>query len=402
VSVRLCQDWIESFLRFTSDTPSPPIFRKWSAISAVAGALQRRVWTVTTGQRTYPNMYILLVAPPGIGKSVAINPTGELWRKVPGVHCAPNSVTRASLLDVLNTAAVKIIQQNGDFKSFHALTVAASEFGVLVPAHDLEFINTLNDLYDAPAEFKEHRRHRNEQVEIDSPILNILGGTQPAYLDTLLPEQAWGMGFTSRVIMVYSAKNIKPKLFNNHAASTKLSDNLKGDLTTVNKLYGEIRFSETAQAELEAWHDKGLPPVPTHSRLQNYNARRIMHILKLSMVSSASRGNDLLIDSVDLTRAQDWLLEAEERMPDIFRDMQGRSDGTVINDLHSFLWKIYAREQKPIHESRLFSFMQTKVPAEKIVRILEVAERSGKINRTAGTEAPNATYVPALDNQYPE
>jgi hypothetical protein len=62
VAARQCQDWIESFLRSTSEHPSPEIFRRWAAISAIAGALQRRVWTITASAPTHPNMYILLVA----------------------------------------------------------------------------------------------------------------------------------------------------------------------------------------------------------------------------------------------------------------------------------------------------------------------------------------------------
>jgi hypothetical protein len=397
-SARRSPDWIESFLAFTDAIPSPAIFRKWAAISAIAGALQRRVYVQTAQSLIFPNLYVLLVSPPGIGKSEAIKRVGEIWHAADHLHVAPNSVTRASLLDILDKSQVKNVLPSGDLDQFHALTVAASEFGVLVPAHDLEFLNTLNDIYDCPPSFREVRRARTTQIDISFPILNILGGTQPAYLASLLPEEAWGMGFTSRLIMVYSAQQVRVSLFGSRGGpDVALAATLKADLEGVVTMYGEMKFSPEAEALLVPWFEAGLPPIPTHSRLQNYNTRRILHVIKLAMVSSASRDNALIIEPVDIERARDWLLEAETLMPDIFRDMAGKSDKAVIDDLHSYLWRIYARDQQPIHEQKVISFLSARMPSEKILRLIDLCERSGVLVRMAGTGGTSpAMYKPAL------
>ena len=64
--------WIESFLEYTEILPSPPLLRRWAAISYVAAALERKVWVRTMGSDLYPNLYTFLVGPPGVGKGVAI------------------------------------------------------------------------------------------------------------------------------------------------------------------------------------------------------------------------------------------------------------------------------------------------------------------------------------------
>jgi hypothetical protein len=269
---------------------------------------------------------------------------------------------------------------------YHALNVAAGEFGVLCPAHDLEFLNTLNVLYDAPSILSEARRGRAEQLlTIDYPILNILAGTQPMFLSSLLPEQAWGMGFTARVLLIYSAQLIKVDLFNPLVqGDTKLKDDLIHDLTSMTKLWGTLSWTDEAKQTLLAWYATDLTPVPTHSRLQNYNTRRLLHVFKLCMISALSRSNDMRIELVDVQRAQNWLITAEERMPDVFREMTGTSDKAVIDDLHDFMWRVYVREKKPIHESLVVRFLSGKVPAEKVMRVLELAERSGVIIRGEG------------------
>lgn len=66
--VRKLDNWIEGFMEYTDHLPSPELFRKWSAIAAVAAALERRCWVHTMGSNLYPSMYIVLVAPPGGGE----------------------------------------------------------------------------------------------------------------------------------------------------------------------------------------------------------------------------------------------------------------------------------------------------------------------------------------------
>lgn len=360
--------------------------------------MQRRVWVENRQGVIYANLYVLLVAPPGVGKSETIKRVGELWRATENLHVAPNTVTRAALLDVLARSSVKSILPTGEFQLFHGLNVAASEFGVLCPAHDLEFLNTLNDIFDNPPDFSEERRHRKgEQVDIKEPIMNIIGGTQPGFLSELMPETAWSMGFASRLLMIYSATPVKVNLENlgdsfldqeARKIYEQKKETLKKDLSTITTLHGAITWSEEAAAGLKAWYKADLAPVPTHSRMQHYNTRRLLNIFKLSMVSSISRSSDLVISSEDLTRAQDWLLEAEEKMPDIFRDMAGKSDKQVVDDLHDYMWRAYARDRKPIHESRLIAFLQSKVPTEKVLRIIELCERAGIIERDRSTAYP--------------
>lgn len=397
VPARKCPDWIESFLTLTEDIPSPELFRLWTGISIIAGALSRRVWIETAQSLIYPNLYTLLVSPPGVGKSQAISRAADFWIGADTLHVSPDSVTRASLIDALDGASTKTILPDGTFQQYHALAVPASEFGVLVPAHDLEFLNTLNHIYDNPRYYRENRRSRSKQVDISFPMLNILGGTQPAYLASLLPEQAWGMGFTSRLIMVYSAQNIRPNLFDVKPVNEGLKRKMADDIKVLTQLFGKMSFNAESRDHVEEWAQAGLPPIPTHGRLQNYNTRRILHFIKLCIISSIARSSDLVITMEDVSRAKHWLLDAEDRMPDIFRDMAGKSDNQVIQDLHDFMWRLFARDKKPIHEARLIAFLASKVPGDKVMRMLELCERSEVIQRDAGT----ALYRPCAHDRLP-
>ena len=146
---RLLESWIDGFLTYTEGKPSPRILRLWAGIATVAGALERRCWTFSGRALLYPNMYILLVAPPGVGKSQAISETFNFWNALGSLNIAHSSLTKAALIDQLATKTnnIEVTGHLGkEMYIYHALCAAISELGVMLPKHDLEFLNTLNAL----------------------------------------------------------------------------------------------------------------------------------------------------------------------------------------------------------------------------------------------------------------
>jgi hypothetical protein len=83
------------------------------------------------------------------------------------------------------------------------------------------------------------------------------------------------------------------------------------------------------------------------------------------------------ITLADVNRARDWLLEAELRMPELFRAMMGKSDSAVIQELYLFAFSIFAREKAPLHEARLFQFVHERAGIEKVHKVIEIAVKSG-------------------------
>ena len=112
--IRRLGNWIESYEEYTEILPSPALFRKWVAIFFVAAAMERRVWVRTMGSALYPNLYVLLVGPPGIGKGVAMHPAEAMMRDVPEIHVGPSDMTTASMIDALNESVRRVIILGGN------------------------------------------------------------------------------------------------------------------------------------------------------------------------------------------------------------------------------------------------------------------------------------------------
>ena len=374
-------DWIETYVSESAKVPSPESYRRWSAITAISGVLERKVWTTGSAGPIYPNMFTLLVGPPTSGKTNAIRPIRELWSKTTGLNLAPDNVTKAALIDALSKAMRTIINGASSAYTFSSMAVPCSEFGVFFTHHDLEFLSVLNHIYDSPSSYREERRTAGV-IEVNKPYLVILAGTQPDFLNSFLPDEAWGMGFTSRLIMIYADAAPPADLFSTIAIK---SSSLMGDLAKIFEYKGEFVWSKNAIDEINAWNRAGCPPAPTHSKLLHYNGRRALHTIKLSMISAASRGPELHVTVDDFERAKDWLIAAEVTMPDIFRAMGQRSDSQVITDMHFHLYRTWSSvaidKRQPIKVKELYNFLHTRVPSEKIMRLIEVAEKTGYITK---------------------
>jgi hypothetical protein len=373
------EDWIDSYVAATAAVPSPESYRLWSAITAISGVLERKVHTLGSAGPIYPNLFTLLVGPPTSGKTNAIRPIRELWAKITNLNLAPDNVTKAALIDSLSKALRTIINGTTSMMTFSAMAVPCSEFGVFFTHHDLEFLSVLNHIYDSPSSYREERRTAGV-IEINKPYLVVLAGTQPDYLNSFLPDEAWGMGFASRLIMIYADATPPADLFATREAMTTF---LGTRLNSIFELQGPMNWTKNAIDEINAWNRAGCPPTPTHNKLLHYNGRRALHTIKLSMISSVSRGNDMTVSVDDFERARDWIIAAEVRMPDIFRAMGMKSDIQIITDMHYHLYQSWSsvavKERKPITTEKIYQFLHSRVPSERIAKLIDTAHKSGYI-----------------------
>jgi hypothetical protein len=398
---RRLPNWIESFERYTDVVASPPIFRKWAAIGILSGVMERRLWVHTKGSNLFPNLYTILVGPPGVGKSAVLSQAERFLRGIPDIHVAPSSVSAASLVDSLVLANRKIIRPNDNpsFVQFHYLTAVASELGVFLPQYDPLFMNSLTKFYDWEPYEERRRTGKVNHTKMDSAGLGILGGTTPSYLNSFLPEGGWDQGFTSRTIFVYSGEPVFTELFGDESQFAQLEAlyrDLLSDLKSISALYGKLEWTPEAAMAISEWNRAGLPPVPEHNKLTHYNSRRLVHAIKLTMIASVSRSSDLLIELEDYQQAMGWLLDSEARVVDIFHSMGVAGDSAAIDDTWDFIFRLHAKEKKPVAEHRVVNFLRTKVPSHNVMRVIDVMSRSGMIR--ADMSSGSTAYTPAAKN----
>lgn len=340
------------------------------------------------GEPFYPNMYIILVAEPGVGKGVVVSRVRDLWKSLEDHHVASSSVTKASLMDELNAAERRIVTHNpiNPVDAFNSLLLCVNEMGVFLPAYENEFMNTLTDLWDCK-DYSESRRYRkNDNISIGKTQLNLLAAAQPGYLATTMPEGAWDMGFASRTIMVYSGDQRRKSLFATSTMNEEENEFIRDQLNIIGSLYGELQFTPEAAERIDAFHmSEHELTRPTHPKLRSYAMRRTAHLLKLCMVAAISRSDELVIGVQEFQRALDWMIEAETFMPDIFKAMTSGGTGKIMEEAWYFLFSLHTKKQEPVPEHKLIQFLQERVPVHNIKTTIDMMDQGKMIEQRLTT-----------------
>jgi hypothetical protein len=377
---RKLASWIAGFLEYTEKLWSTETFRKWAAITAIAGALERKVWVRSQSANIFPNLYVFLVGPPGAGKTRAVEVTGDLWKALEDHKVAPVSLTKASLMDEVGAAERTCHQLPLGQTSFNSLLIASKELGALIPGYDSDFLNALTYLYDN-AKYDEKRRGNKDPLVIERPQINLIGCTTPGFLLDTMPIGAWSQGFLSRVILVYSdivgerkLNLMEEELPRNRA----LEEALKHDLRLIGATVGKLAFTQEANDLLVRWSEN-VERAPSHPRLQNYVTRRPIHAVKLCMIACADRGGDQ-IEIEDAQSSIDWLMEAEKMMPDLFLAMATGGDASVISEAHHYAITLYTRGQASFPVNMLYEFLGNRLPAYRVQPVLDLMFRSKMLN----------------------
>lgn len=318
----------------------------WCGVSAVAGALRRKVWIDQFYFKWYANFYVILVAPPGVvSKSTTASVAMSLLRKVEGVKFGPDIVTWPSLVTSF-AAAREAFEYPPGSQTWHtmsAMTLESSEFGNLLNPQDREMVDLYVTLWDGKQGNLRKETKTNGNDSVENPWINLVACTTPAWIAGSFPEYMIGGGFTSRCIFVYADKKAKEVALPADAIPAGLreeGDRLISDLASIALIAGEYRFTPEAKAWMTEWyhrHNSNPNPALSDDRFGGYLARKQTHIAKLSIVLAAARSDALWIEAEHLATADVMVSDLETDMQMVFSRIGRSEEGANTERLLAFI-----------------------------------------------------------------
>lgn len=360
-------DWLEAYLLYTVESESPTEFHTWVGTSVIAGALEREVYYDMGYFLVYPNMYAVLVSPPGrCKKSTAMRIGRRILAGTGKPKFSTDSTSRERLI-------LDLSQSHQDGQS--AMTAFSSEFATLLTTSGMDMVVFLTDIYDCPNEW-EHKTKGGGTNKIKSPYLNLIAGTTPDWIARAMPLDTIGVGLTSRIVFIYQdtprIKHPRPKLT---PEQKQLEILLIEDLAVITQIAGEYVMTTEAEEWYDKWYIERDDPMMNDPRMAGYYERKPMHLIKLSMVVAASQWDELIIDLKHLQRALNMLERNEELMSKVFANV-GRNP--LNADLESILVTLLIRPSG-VSKSELLNRFRHNVRAAELDEILETLINMRKV-----------------------
>lgn len=400
MSSRKLENWIKSYMEYSSYAEAPDKMHFWVAVSTIAGALRRRVWIDQGYFQWTPNFYIIFVAPPGIvSKSTTLSIGMKLLKQIEGIKFGPDAVTWQALTQALADAKEDALMDDGTYHPMSCITIASSEFGTFLNPNDREMIDVLVSLWDGQLGVWEKRTKTQGSDRIENPWINIAACTTPGWIAGNFPEYLIGGGFTSRCIFVYADKKRRLVAYpsaNIPVEFAELEKKLVHDLEAISILKGPIVLSQPAVSWGTEWYESHYQNKPKHldnDRFAGYLARKQTHIHKLAMVLSASYKDELVITAEDLKTASLIVTSLEEDMPQVF-DLIGVQGQAKFSQEVVMLIKSYGTIPQP----DLFRLCFKSMSWQDFQNAIVAGVNSKQIVATNGQHGVTLTYIGVKEN----
>ena len=338
---RILTDWIENYEKYCLDEEPPKKFHQWMGVSVIAAALQRKCCLRWGSLTFYPNFYIILVAPPGKARKGTAMAIAEKYISEMMIPLSPDTTSLQALISrMCECTNTEEQTEEGYFESHSSLTAFAPELTVFLGYANKELITALCDFYDCRSRF-EYRTIGRGVEEIIGVYLNLIGATTPDLIKDSMSMATIGTGLPSRMIFVYEhriEKRVICPFYMLSAEGIELRRKLIEDLTKIRSLKGDFKVSKNFLGYWTEWYGNypdECPFDPVH--FGSYWERKPAHVMKLSIVMSASRSDDKIIRVRDLQRSIKLIEETERKMPYVFQQVGTSSQADNIQKIMNFI-----------------------------------------------------------------
>lgn len=326
-------DWIDSYMKLVDNTEPSYLYKKWCAVSAIASALQRKCYLVWDSP-TYPNFYVVLVGPSGARKGTAMAPIYEIITRVTDIKFAQDSGSSRALVSSMEESSEQIAGSDNTVSQHCSLTIFSPELAVFLSEGDVLF-QRLTDLFDCRPVWRHRTEHMGSNY-IENVWLNLIGAITPSLLQDVLVQKAVGGGLASRMIFVHAFGKEKTVPYPFQYFNPDLLEKLVNDLSLIRTLYGQFKVTEEVLKFWGEWYPESEERPPANlvnPNFEGYLQRRPKHLLKLAMIMSASRTNDMVITLDDVKSALTLLTETEKVMHFSLLNVGASEIGIIINSI---------------------------------------------------------------------
>jgi len=347
----------------------PEEFLFWSCISLISASVQNNVWVRKMGNQLFPNLYVFLIGPSGLGKGEAINSVGKIGRRVKPLHWIHTMRSSKSLLDLMTRPDKSTSRDAPKTYSWSKLFVIMPELSMAIgtgPRAD-DFVKLMTGLYSgSPEEIIDEGTRMSGEHSMPMPCVNWLcGSTKEWMLDSISRASLYG-GFLARCVCVMGDYNLNKRNFEptRPPDHDEVLNHLRQRLLELTQLRDvEMKLSNQARDAMEHWYYSREAPDPDDPLTPSWK-REHDFILKL--------GTDLaLADQRKVITSDDFAHAAR-----LSRGLMNRLSELVV-------FAGATPETEAVHRARAILRRVKKMRTDHLIKHLDItAERMDEVRAT--------------------
>lgn len=359
-------NFLQDYRTYCSNLEVPPSFTTFASLTTIAALTKRRVWTYKGDYiRIYPNLFTILVGPPGCGKTTAMEISEDVLRHN-NIALSAESVTREKMIIDIQQQEVVLDHMPPDdkYRVVSPYMVFATELSELFGAGGIGMVSFLTDIFSR--NLYEARTKNKGSTYIRGPFLNILAGTTPDWITNYLKDDIISGGFSRRCLFVYETSRIdgearpkiKPEMREAWARVIARS-------AAISQLKGPFKWTAGAEKFFDAWY----PTRRTGKDLSllGYYETKDIQLIKVAMLVSISEGDDLVLDEHHFHAGLQLLGLAEHNLSRVFQGI-GRNELNHIAvkamDLLLSSPKLPFRDKRP--DGEVYTFHARAMPKKRL------------------------------------
>ena len=386
---------LQSYLHYTESSASPESYHIWVYLSMISSILGKKAWIRCNYFTVYPNMYVILVSQPGVGKKSTAMRIGRNTVRQAELANPPrtsnDSQTPQALMLEMESAFDTIQTPTGKLYGSSPLTIVASELVSLLISGPV-MVDFLTDIYDSDSKF-EYKTKNVGKCTINNPCLTILSGVTTENLNGRVIKDAAAGGFMSRSVIVYD-NNTRPSSAFDLPSEAQL-DSLQQVIhrfAQVGDVFGEFTFSSDAKKlyqQFELAEDAAMKSTTTNAE---FRSRKPIHVLKCALLIAASELTTK-IEEVHMAAAIKLLDQVEHNMKFIHMSSGGHKNA----EIHSKVILTLGQADRLPMTTLIETFMGS-TDSETIEKALAMLMQVGWVKLiTDASSKPPAQYLTLTD-----
>ena len=275
----------------------PDIYHFWCGVSLLAAAVEDRVWYQKfKHEKLFPNLFILLVGPSGLGKGTAIGHMVRLANNSISINKYRGRITGPHLIDHLGKASTddwgrRIISNPKLWLIMDELQNDVSGNKSMIE----DFIYLMTELYTASDYTVQTGTRTHGQINIQNPLINWFAGTTEDDLREILTFRLLRSGFTARTCFCFGEYDFDLRMprIKYPEDYDEVFQHLCCRLWAMQQTTGVFMVTESAEAEIDRWYIKR--PKPEEELLYSAWKRHHDLLLKFAMILCLGDGGPMVI-----------------------------------------------------------------------------------------------------------